>query len=92
MKSKSNYELTLMNILREKDSGILFQTSIKALNDKLDKKMIDKRSFKPEKGESWQDVLIRVSKFMSILIKDDELGCKCIFVFTHGGFIKEIMN
>ena len=86
--------------MREKGGGVL---EGKPLALTFDESIVSSRTYKPENGECWLDVMARARTFLNNIIdlylfskgedtKKESSKCPKVLAVTHGGFIKEFVN
>ncbi|XP_077865492.1 fructose-2,6-bisphosphatase TIGAR B-like [Saccoglossus kowalevskii] len=107
MKSRSSQHVYLEPIVRERSAGVI-EGQCQGTQEKLAKAArIPLRKYRPDGGESWDDVKIRAQMFGQKLIDTllpsvplrSTYRCQAtarkktrVLVVTHGGFIKEFIN
>ena len=83
LKLQKSSKLILDKRLREQSKGIYEGQPVKTSQKEIDKLGIPWREFKPEGGESYYEVLYRVSEFYDFLKQEHKKGT--IAVISHGG-------
>ena len=86
-------------MLREKGGGVFEGKPISMTFSESKESIISSRTYKPDKGECWIDVMNRAKEFLNNIVDQyifGELIIKDInpkiLVITHGGFMKEFVN
>ncbi|KAM3131358.1 hypothetical protein pb186bvf_016540 [Paramecium bursaria] len=88
-------EPILEPLLREKHAGVLQGQSLVLPKKLAQEQGVDIRVFRPDQGESWEDVNKRAQQ---LLQKIQQLAAQLkqptvkVLLVTHGGFIMEFMN
>lgn len=94
--------------LREKGCGVLEGKPLGTAESVAKELRVDVRSYRPENGESWEDVQRRAHRFLDDIVLRFPLMMKRavllgqslrpygesprVLVVSHGGFIKEVLN
>lgn len=81
-----NARISYTKILRERDYGIFDGRPISAIAKERKRKKMPRYKFRPQKGESYEDLKIRIEPFIEKLIGED----KTFLLVTHGDVIRII--
>ena len=84
-------------LIREKRAGEFVGRPLGENIHQAKKLEVDPRKFAPPDGESWEDVYQRALSFLEQILQLHATSVPtdpplCVGVFSHGGFLKEILN
>ena len=82
-------EVICTPLLRERSVGEFEGKSYQYLKDYLEKQGFDFVTFRPKKGENYQDIRNRAIEFLKQL---ESSGKKNVLIVTHGGFLIQFIG
>lgn len=91
----SHYEIIKNQLLRERSFGVLQGSPLDMLKSEAYKAGHDESNFtqfRPEGGETMEEVLDRIQKFCKMVLFPIAEHSSHILIVTHGGVIKEFMK
>jgi len=81
-------DLEYTSLINEQEMGELSGKSGEEYRNAIEKSGLDKKEFRPEKGENYYDLLNRTKKFLNDLKKEK---VERILISTHAGFIRSMV-
>ncbi|MCK9596796.1 histidine phosphatase family protein [Candidatus Pacearchaeota archaeon] len=89
LEDKFSGKIFYTKLVNEQEMGVLAGKSGEEYRKALENSGLDKKSFRPENGENYYDMVERAKKFRKMLKKEKS---KNILVSTHAGFIRTLVK